>query len=38
MFPGKALQPAWEQHKILLAVLQSENKETSRYQSTAGAQ
>lgn len=37
-FPGKALQPAWEQHKILLTMLQPENKETSRYQSAAGAQ
>lgn len=37
-FPEKALGPAWEHHKMLMAVLQPENNETSRYQSAAGAQ
>lgn len=37
-FPGKALGPAWEDYEMLMAVLQPESKETSRYQSAAGAQ
>ena len=36
-FPEKALGPAREHHKMLMATLQPENKETSRYQSAAGA-